>query len=58
MVAYILFGLMIMFFPPDFALAYNVWARVTFSLLVIAYGIFRGYRAIKIYKLNSNEQNK
>ena len=55
-VAYIIFGLFIAFFGnlPSFS---NT-TRYLFGAFIISYGIFRGYRALKLHKARIEEQQK
>lgn len=47
-VAYILLGILVIFTPLSGVLSDNM--KYIFSILLIAYGIFRCYRAYQLYK--------
>lgn len=55
-VAYIVFGLFIAFFAelPNF----SVTTRYLFGAFIIAYGIFRGFRALKLSKAKHEDEEK
>ena len=50
---YVLIGFMI-FIKPNFLAGYSPAIRIGLALLLIAYGIFRGYRTYKM-SVNKNE---